>query len=70
MSLLIHRAHGRSPEHCMCERRQNRHAESTFERRFFFGGGAEGVEEAAAGAVEVEDEARGWEGAFAGRGAI
>lgn len=41
ISRLIHLAHGRSPEHCMCDLRQNRHAESTLLRRFRFVGGAE-----------------------------
>lgn len=40
ISRLMQRAHGRSPEHCMCDLRQNRHAESTLLRRFLRGGAA------------------------------
>ena len=45
ISRLMHRAQGRSPEHCMCDLRQNRHAESTLLRRFLRGGAAGAEEE-------------------------
>lgn len=64
MSRLTQREQGRPASHDMCERRQNRHASATLERRGFLAGlvvvgAGEGREAvgAAAEAAEAEAEA-------------